>query len=97
MSFLRIQVHCEIFLLWHAHLGARPKSPPGCCGGIHLERGVQEAAKTFVNPSASRTPDLIFGDVPDLDSRKAAELAADREKWKTPRAYKASTVHGDMQ
>ncbi len=35
------------------------------------------------------TLDSIFGDVPDLDSRKAAEIAADGEKWKTPQAFKA--------
>ncbi len=26
------------------------------------------------------TPDSLFGDVPDLDSRKAAETVKDREK-----------------
>ncbi len=36
----------------------------------------------------AETPDSIFGDVPDLDSRKAAELAADREKWKSLRPSK---------
>ncbi len=29
------------------------------------------------------TPDSLFGDVPDLDSGKAAEIAKDREKWKS--------------
>ncbi len=34
------------------------------------------------------TLDSLFGDVPELDSRKAAEAAADREKWKSPRPSK---------
>ncbi len=34
------------------------------------------------------TPDSLFGDVPDLDSRKAAEIAKDREKWKSIRPSK---------
>ncbi len=31
----------------------------------------------------------LFSDVPDLDSRKAAEIAKNREKWKSPSAFKA--------
>ncbi len=27
-------------------------------------------------------PDSLFGDVPDLDRRKAAEIAKERENWK---------------
>ncbi len=34
------------------------------------------------------TPDSLFGDVPELDSRNAAELAVDRDKWKSLRASK---------
>ncbi len=34
------------------------------------------------------TPDSPFGDVPDLDNRKAAEIAKDREKWKSLRPSK---------
>ncbi len=55
-----------------------PRVPPGGCRGRHLERGVQEAVKR-------PTPDSLFGDVPDLGSRKAAEIAKDREKWKSLR------------
>ncbi len=29
------------------------------------------------------TPDSLFGDVPDRDSRNADEIADDREKWKS--------------
>ncbi len=29
------------------------------------------------------TPDSLFGDIQELDSRKAVEIAADREKWKS--------------
>ncbi len=28
------------------------------------------------------TPDSLFGDVPDVDNRKAAEIAKGREEWK---------------
>ncbi len=86
----------KIFLLWNVHFGARPRVPPGCCEGKRLERGIQEAAKRLVNPVIRQvlmscvkpTPDSIFGDVPDLDSRKAAELAVGREKWKSLRSSK---------
>ncbi len=64
------------------HFGARPRVPPGCCGGRHLERGVQEAVKTPVKQ------DSLFGDVPDLDSGKAAEITKEREKWKSFRSLK---------
>ncbi len=40
-------------LFWNAHLCERPRVPPGCCGGRHLEKEVQQAAKTLVNPSVS--------------------------------------------
>ncbi len=33
-------------------------------------------------------PDSLFGDVPDLDSKKAAEIAKGREKWKSLRTPK---------
>ncbi len=38
----------------------------------------------FVRP----TPDSLFGDVPDLDSRKASEIPKGREKWKSLRSSK---------
>ncbi len=34
------------------------------------------------------TPDSLFGDVPDLDSGKAAEIVKDGEKWKSLRPSK---------
>ncbi len=34
-------------------------------------------------PMQRPTPDSRFGDIPDLDSRKAAETAQDSEKWKS--------------
>ncbi len=34
------------------------------------------------------TPGSLFGDVPDLDSGKEAEIANDREKWKSLRPPK---------
>ncbi len=34
------------------------------------------------------TTDSLFGDVPDLDSGKAAEIAKDREEWKSLRPSK---------
>ncbi len=34
------------------------------------------------------TTDSLFGDVPDLDSTKAAEIAKHREKWKILRRSK---------
>ncbi len=75
-----------MFLLWYVHFGARPRVPPGCCGGRHLERGVQETEKTLVKPLASPQPRTrSSGDVPDLDSGKAAEIAKDRERCKSLR------------
>ncbi len=34
-----------------------------------------------VSPRRHRHPDSLFGDVPDVDRRKAAEIAKDSEKW----------------
>ncbi len=34
------------------------------------------------------TLDSLFGDVPDLDSRKAADMAKNKEKWKSIRLSK---------
>ncbi len=39
------------------------------------------------------TPDSIFGDVPDLDSRNAGELVADREKWKRLRPQTIANLY----
>ncbi len=59
------------------------------CGGKHLERGVQEAVKTPVKPLASPLDSALrTDDIPDLDNRKAAEIAKDREKWKSLRPAK---------
>ncbi len=38
------------------------------------------------------TPDSIFGDVPDLDSRKEAEIGKDREKWNSLRPQSVSNL-----
>ncbi len=44
------------------------------------------------------TPDSLFGDVPDLDSRKAAEIAKDIGKSKSLRPSKrCQPLHGEMQ
>ncbi len=37
---------------------------------------------------ARPTPDSLFGDVPDLDSKKAPEIAMEREKLKSLRPSK---------
>ncbi len=42
----------------------------------------------IVTTASSQTPDELFGDAPDLDSGKAAEIAKDREKWKSLRPPK---------
>ncbi len=60
---------------------------------LEEHRVIRQVLMNCVKP----TPDSIFGD-PDLDSRKAAELAADREKWKILRPSKrCKPLHGDMQ
>ncbi len=79
--------------------GCAAQSPPECCAGRQLERGVQEPVKAPVKPLASPldsvrlvalmyevrpTPDSLFGDVPDLDSRKAAEIAKDKGQVEKP-------------
>ncbi len=74
----------EIFMLWNAHLGARPRGRPVAAGGGTSKRGPGGSK----DAREATTPDSIFGDVPDLDSRKAAELAAGREKWKSLRPSK---------
>ncbi len=65
------------------------QSPPDCVRGRHLERrgpgGNKDARETI---GFSKTPDSLFGDVPDLDSRRAAEIAKDREKRKSLRPSK---------
>ncbi len=44
------------------------------------------------------SPESSFGDVPDLDSRKAAELAESREKWKCSGLQSVANLFtGDMQ
>ncbi len=77
-------MHCEIFLLWNVHFGARPRVPPRLLRGEAPRKrdpgGSKDARKT--------TPDSLFGDVPDLESRKVAEIAKDREKWKSLRPSK---------
>ncbi len=45
------------------------------------ERAPSNRISTFALCQAN--PDSLFGDVPDLDSSKAAEIAADIEKWKS--------------
>ncbi len=49
---------------------------------LHLEehRVRRRVLMNCVRP----TPDSLFGDVPDLDGRNAAEIAKEREKWKSP-------------
>ncbi len=78
------------------HFGARRRDPPGCCGGdAPRKEGSREAVKTTVKPLASPpdsaimncvepSPDSLFGDIPDLDSGKAAEIAKDRGKVEKP-------------
>ncbi len=40
----------------------------------------------------------LFGDVPDIESRKAAEIANDREKWRSLRpSNRCYPLHGEMQ
>ncbi len=56
-------------------------------GHIHCleeHRAIRRVRMNCVRP----TPDSLFGDVLDLDSRKAAEIAKDREKWKSLRPSK---------
>ncbi len=48
------------------------QSPPGCCGGRHLERGVQEAVQTPVKPLASP---------PDSALRHGIALASPTSPW----------------
>ncbi len=38
------------------------------------------------------TPDSLFGDVPDRASRKAAEMAQDRENWKSRRLQSVTNL-----
>ncbi len=51
---------------------------PGHIDRLEEHRVIRQGFIDCVKP----TPDSIFGDVPDLLSREAAELAAEREKWK---------------
>ncbi len=48
----------------------RKRGPGGC----------NDALETVGFSTRFRSPDSLFGDVPELDSRKAAEIAEDREK-----------------
>ncbi len=47
-----------------------------------LIRAETHGNTTRTNELSQTTPDSLFGEVPDLDSRTAAEIAKDREKWK---------------
>ncbi len=51
---------------------------------LEVHRVIRRVLMNCVRP----TPDSLFGDVPDRDSRKAAEIAKDREKWKSLRPSK---------
>ncbi len=54
---------------------------------LHLEehRVIRRVLMNCVRP----TPDSLFDDVPDLDSRKTGEIAKDMEKWKSLRPLKS--------
>ncbi len=47
---------------------------------LEEHRVIRKVLMNCVRPTPA---DSLFGDVPDLDSRKAAEIAKDREKWKS--------------
>ncbi len=47
------------------------QSPSGCCGGRHLERVAQEAAKTPVKPLASKNAPSRAGSVGDSLMKEA--------------------------
>ncbi len=56
---------------------AQPHPLPGRAPG--------NTSSTVLMNCVRTTPDSLFGGVPDIDSRKAAEIAKDREKWKSLR------------
>ncbi len=60
----------------------RPRSPPGAESG------------NLASPSKLRQaiPDSLFGDGPNLDPRKAAEIAHDAEKWKSLRPHSVANL-----
>ncbi len=51
--------------------------------GLLLKSSRAGSAADRLVKEAKKTPDSLFGHVPDLDSRKAAEIAKEREKWKS--------------
>ncbi len=53
---------------------------------LEEHRVIRQVPMNYVKP----TLDSLFGDVPDLDGRKAVELTADREEWKGLRSSKRS-------
>ncbi len=54
----------------------------------HILRLEDRVIRRVLMNSVRPTPNSLFGDFPDLDSRKAAEIAKDREKWKILRPSK---------
>ncbi len=78
-NFLCIEIRSstQIFLLWNVLFGA----PPGCCGGRHLERVVQEAVKTPVKPLDSPSGKaLSLQSVANLFMGKCSKQSSKRVK-----------------
>ncbi len=51
---------------------------------VEEHRVIRRVLMNCVRPS----PDSLFGDAPELDSRKEAEISKDRENWKSLRPSK---------
>ncbi len=70
------------------HISLSSQAPVNPRWIVSVPQSALEVSKTILEKKWSLEKDTFFGDVPDLDSRKAAELAADREKWKSLRPSK---------
>ncbi len=74
----RVRMHSHVRCYQELQAGVSPRRPANRLWTSRRHRVIRRVLMNCVRPA----PDSLFGDVPDLDSKTAADITKDREKRK---------------